>query len=444
MCTVVAALLAAGLAGSVACSAADDDDLIPINRAKQYVLDLINRDRASVGLGPVRIDNIAGLAAQRHAEECSANGYMAHWDLLGRKPWERYTDAGGRASVAENVAYTGTFREDVKRPETLSLPKEQLFSKHDLSELESAMYNERPPGDGHRKNILNPDHTGVGIGLALGISVGESRVTMDQEFTDDYGNFARLPRTLPSKQPIVVEGTLEPGVKVYNILLDWEPTPRAMTPKQLNTTHSYGWPETTLASFAPAGYASPVPIVVSNTPKGQHFSLSIPALRHPAPGVYYVIVWAMKSGTKDAFVASVQTLSYGPRASLPATMLASKKPTVEPAQTKNDIRNLFFHPELVGSKVVPATAGGGGSGPSGPPDPSALFFKLDGSRSSDATSNGKAAKSAPQTDLRELFFTPQKQPAPPANSASSSSSSSSKKSTSNPGKPDPRELFYHP
>ncbi len=67
--------------------------------------------------------------------------------------------------VSENAAMRWS---SILMVENFESVKELIISAH------MAMYNERPPNDGHRKNILNPWHTHVGLGFSLEpISVGD-------------------------------------------------------------------------------------------------------------------------------------------------------------------------------------------------------------------------------------------------------------------------------
>ena len=91
-------------------------------------------------------------AAQNHCDEMARVGYIAHWDTAGKKPWQRYTEAGGRHNVGENLDYC-------------ILPTEEMFSGEQLEGLESSFMSEKPPEDGHREQILTPQHNKLGVGL---------------------------------------------------------------------------------------------------------------------------------------------------------------------------------------------------------------------------------------------------------------------------------------
>ena len=70
-----------------------------LDQMRSLMLGLINRDRAAKGLGPVSLGT--NSAAQAHAEEMLAFSYLSHWGLDGKKPYTRYTDAGGVNYEAE-------------------------------------------------------------------------------------------------------------------------------------------------------------------------------------------------------------------------------------------------------------------------------------------------------------------------------------------------------
>src|SRR5687767_11294152 len=51
---------------------------LPLEEARLYVLELINRDRAEEDLPPVELDDTANRAAQRHSDDMSQHGFTAH------------------------------------------------------------------------------------------------------------------------------------------------------------------------------------------------------------------------------------------------------------------------------------------------------------------------------------------------------------------------------
>ena len=76
-----------------------------IENLQIYALQLVNRDRVDHGLRPVVLG--ANPAAQLHAEDMLAHGYLGHWWSDGRKPYMVYSQTGGTSYAAENAAYSG-------------------------------------------------------------------------------------------------------------------------------------------------------------------------------------------------------------------------------------------------------------------------------------------------------------------------------------------------
>ena len=82
-------------------------------------------------------------AAQKHAEEELANGYISHWGMDGMKPYMRYTLAGGFNYEAENLSGPAILVKGVNY-ETSS--PWQLLDEAETGLMESP---------GHRANILD-------------------------------------------------------------------------------------------------------------------------------------------------------------------------------------------------------------------------------------------------------------------------------------------------
>ena len=112
---------------------------------RRQALDRINADRSAQKLPPVKLDELASNVGDAHCKEIVERGVISHWSLDGRKPYMRYSWAGGRDAVAENLSYTqGGIKID---PIALS--------QH-LTFMEDGFLSEQPPNDGHRRNILDP------------------------------------------------------------------------------------------------------------------------------------------------------------------------------------------------------------------------------------------------------------------------------------------------
>ena len=69
-------------------------------------------------------------------------------------------------------------------------PKPTDRSEAQIERAESLFFDEVPPNDGHRKNILKPAHTKVGIGVAQSTETAKELAVpcFAQEFVDSYGS----------------------------------------------------------------------------------------------------------------------------------------------------------------------------------------------------------------------------------------------------------------
>jgi hypothetical protein len=149
------------------------------------------------------------------------NGYISHWDTNGYKPYMRYSVAGGKGAVAENVAWKGmignTFPVDVNS-----------F----LEDMEwSMMYDDASSNWGHRDNILNPLHNKVSIGIAY----DHSNVYLVQDFENDYVSWTAL--TVSNNQ-VTMEGEVLKQTSTIQRVSIFYDNPESLTATQLQS-HPY-------------------------------------------------------------------------------------------------------------------------------------------------------------------------------------------------------------
>jgi hypothetical protein len=269
--------------------------LLDLEAARHYVLDLVNRDRAASGLEPVEYDETAQRAAQRHAEDMAHLGYTAHWGSDGSVPEERYTEAGGVHFVQENAA---CFFDGQER----ALDADARFSSALLEQIEAAFVGERPPHDGHRKNILKGTHTGLGIGLAQPAAVAQPCMT--QEFVDVRGTYAPLPARAHVGGTVHVAGELAEPVTFGGVGVSRIEPRKALSVARLNATSSYPIPAP-FQTFFPAGYVTARPVSVD----GRRFSIDLPLSDQKRPGRYGISVWGSYPGNeKDLVMVSLRII----------------------------------------------------------------------------------------------------------------------------------------
>lgn len=269
-----------------------------IAEVEKTMVDLINQDRRKNGLKPVVWDQTAADAAREHVQEEADYGFISHWTMEGVKPQQRYTLAGGLDAVQENQSVTLWINDGFK-----GISKEDLLKI--VTEHQTAMVNEQPPEDGHRKNILDPHHTGVGIAIA----VGKYGVAMAQEFTNHYLEMKPVPKTAFPGEKITLAGRLLPGYSLTGIYAVWEELPQPLTKEELMKTHSYSDPPFDNLYFwakpNAAGYYIPTKsgnIMAKNINVDQqgNFTLQVPLSQKHALD-YISVEVAPKENSKDRF-----------------------------------------------------------------------------------------------------------------------------------------------
>lgn len=255
---------------------------LSLEEARQFVLDLVNRDRDEQGLAPVELDEVASEAGQRHAEDMARVGFTAHWGSDGSVPEQRYTEAGGVYLVHENAAcfFDGTLRE---------LDPEPRFAPELLERIQHAFMSEVPPHDGHKKNILIPTHNRLGVGIAKPAGVNEP--CLAQEFVDVYGEFDEIPKSAKLGARIEVSGSVSEPASFGAVGIARSDLPRPMSPQELNATSTYAMP-TPYATFFPEGFVTPRPVKVEDG----RFGIELEIEKKRGKGRYAISVWGRFPG----------------------------------------------------------------------------------------------------------------------------------------------------
>ena len=197
----------------------NDEELL----AKLVLLDLINKHRKKHHKQQVELDIHSCRSANKTALDAALNKYMGHWDTQGKKPYHRYALDGGEAHVSENasgVESTAFFKQDLD--EMISLMKEN----HML------MYNEKPPFDGHRVNILDPHHNYIGLGVAY----DGSSFCYYEEFINNY--LTKSSTNLQNGE-VNISFTIPDQFYLIGLSISHDKPFKPMTRKELNTKTSY-------------------------------------------------------------------------------------------------------------------------------------------------------------------------------------------------------------
>jgi uncharacterized protein YkwD len=212
------------------------DDDRPFDPVKLAVFNRINRDRAAEGIPAVLWDDAASRVADEYCRSQIRERTSGHFLMNGVPPYARTSFAGVFGMQYENSV---TWRTTAPAFEG---------SVTDLAlESHAGMLAEQPPGDGHRRTILDPAATHVGVGYAV---VGGS-FRMAQEFLTRHLAWVRLEGS-PARPVINVRGAPVAGRRLQFVTVGWEPAPAPLSREEASGRTSYSYPPAILG-FVPEG-----------------------------------------------------------------------------------------------------------------------------------------------------------------------------------------------
>jgi len=247
--------------------------------AKARVFERLNRERQAAGAAPVAYDLLGASVGDAFCLDAATARTSGHWDAAGRPPYLRWALAGGVDYEAENVSTLTRTGADVDESEVPRL----------LLDAHGQMMAERPPDDGHRRTVLDPAWTHVGIGAA--VVGGEFR--MVEEFSRRVALWVEVPRSpVPAgaRAPFAVK--LPPDWALAAIEVGFEPAPRPMSREEIRRRASYKYPASSQRFLA----RIPVNTQYADGSRGEVglvrgvARVDIPLLS--GPGNYYVFVFA--------------------------------------------------------------------------------------------------------------------------------------------------------
>jgi uncharacterized protein YkwD len=167
--------LAAILAGAALAPALCAQQILPVanyrprtDQLELQMLDLVNHDRIDPSAAeetrgrahPLQWDGRLAAIARLHSEEMAREGFFGHEGMDGSQPSNRVSRAGVQwRSTGENIAKC-----------------------RDVAEAEALFMDEPRFQQNHRGNILNPQYTHVGIGIARG---PDGTLYITQEFVQE-------------------------------------------------------------------------------------------------------------------------------------------------------------------------------------------------------------------------------------------------------------------
>ena len=209
----------------------------PEDPVQSTIFERINSDRAAAGLMPVAWDERTARAATAFCAAQIRERTRGHFLTDGLPPYARTALAGIFGMQAENSSTWLTSARSFQRSMV-----DLALSAH------ADMMGEKPPADGHRRTILDPEATHVGVGWAQ----ENGTFRMAQEFMTRRLARLTLSSVSEGRSVVQLEGkVLAPG-RLEFVTLAREPVPRALTKAEANARTSYTYPAPRLA-YVPEG-----------------------------------------------------------------------------------------------------------------------------------------------------------------------------------------------
>ena len=251
--------------------------------AKAELLKLINEERRAHGAPPLAYDLLGAKVGDLFCEDAARNRTSGHWDLAGRAPYLRWALAGGYDHHGQNFAAESRGGYDFTEPPAVLLKK-----------MHAAFMAEEPPDDGHRRTVLDPIWTHVGIGYAV---VGRE-MRMTEEYSRRVLEWVELPDG-PAKagKKATVTFKLPKGWSVGGVEIAWEELPGPLTRADIAARKAYGLPTggTMLRPYPPAGSTW-----TSGESGSFHASsggrVEVTFALDRGPGHYYAVVYGAEGG----------------------------------------------------------------------------------------------------------------------------------------------------
>lgn len=130
---------------------------ISSNVDQKTIIELTNKERAKIGLGPVKENEALDKAAVLKAQNMFAENYWAHFAPSGKTPWDFILGSGYKFTFAgENLA-----KNFYSSPEVVSA------------------WMASPT---HRDNLLNNKYQDIGVAVVEGVLNGQKTTVIVQEF----------------------------------------------------------------------------------------------------------------------------------------------------------------------------------------------------------------------------------------------------------------------
>jgi uncharacterized protein YkwD len=243
----------------------DDEEALKL---KLTQLALINSSRRKNNAGPVKLDILASRVANKISREAARNNFLGHYNLAGEKPYHRYAAAGGYDHVSENTFGEWSTASYTENPATIT----QLMKKGHTTFME-----EKPPYDGHRKNIINKSHNFVGLGYCL----SGKQFRYYEEFIDRSFEFGNIPTEATVNQEVSLKVRTAKNSYLYYLVAYREDFPLPLTPEEILRKGSY-------EDFTPVQYLKIPAWDLAKYRNGSEYAIPV---TFATPGLYYIQIY---------------------------------------------------------------------------------------------------------------------------------------------------------
>jgi uncharacterized protein YkwD len=201
----------------------DDEDALKL---KLIQLEIINNSRKKYNAGAVTLDILASRVANKMCREAAENSFLGHWNLSGETPYQRYAFAGGHDHVSENAF--GEWSSD-----NYEISGAIISSK--MKAGHTTFMAEKPPYDGHKKNIIEKSHNFAGIGYYL----SGKQFRYYEEFIDRYFEFKDIPAEASVDEQVHITVNTKGEGYLYYLVAYREDFPESMKAEQISRKGSY-------------------------------------------------------------------------------------------------------------------------------------------------------------------------------------------------------------
>jgi hypothetical protein len=211
--------------------------------------------------------------------------------MQGLKPTRRWNLSGGYDALSENIYY-------------------QYGMLAGTRELMDEAMDKFMHSDGHRRTIMTPEHTHVGLGFAVDLT--RKRFYVSQEFVTRLGGTYDCPLKCRVGERVPLTGRFDKSrYSLENVIVGYEELPQPRDRKWLSKTGEYSDSDKLVA-----GYSPDTNIRFNSLDTYHDLKVAADGSFHcdalldfkGREGLYYLFVWLKEKKSGDSVLAAVATV----------------------------------------------------------------------------------------------------------------------------------------